>query len=295
MRLKEQLDGTTYGNAWMHRTLIKILKHTNIHILYAFMAVFVIPFTMLFSKGARITYRYYHRIKGHSKLKSFWNTYRNHTIFGKTVIDKFAMYAGRNFKVNYFGLDEFKKMTQRPESIIQLSAHIGCSEIVGYSYDNEKPSNVLVFGGEKEGMMNYRKTVFTNKRIKMIPVGTVEGHSEEIIAALENGEIIYAFADRFVNPRKIINSRLHGHTIDLAKGPFSLVVIRGLDVVMTCAMKEHDGSYTAYLTPLHYDKTLKYSEQCQQLADAYTNEIERLLKLYPLQWFNYSDIWTKES
>jgi hypothetical protein len=39
MSSNEQLDGATYGNAWMHRTLIKILKHTNIHVLYAFMAV----------------------------------------------------------------------------------------------------------------------------------------------------------------------------------------------------------------------------------------------------------------
>lgn len=291
MSSNEQLDGATYGNAWMHRTLIKILKHINIHVLYAFMAVLVIPFTMLFSKGARITYRYFHMIRGLGKMKSLWNTYRNHILFGKTVIDKFAMYAGRNFKVTYFGLDEFKKKTQRPEAMIQLSAHIGCSEIVGYSYDNVKISNVLVYGGEKEGMMSYRKTAFINKHIKMIPVGTDDGHSEEIITALENGEIVYAFADRFMNPRKIIQTKLHGHTINLAKGPFSLAVTRGLDVVMTCAMKESDGSYTAYLTPLAYNKTLKPTEQRQQLAEAYTREMERLLSLYPLQWFNYSDVW----
>ena len=117
-------------------------------------------------------------------------TYRNHTIFGQTVIDKFAMYAGRNFKVTYIGLDKFKMMTLRPEAMLQLSAHIGCSEIVGYSYDNEKISNVLVYGGEKERMMNYRKAAFKNKHIKMIPVGIGDGHSEEIITALEKGEIV---------------------------------------------------------------------------------------------------------
>lgn len=283
--------GTTYGNEWMHRTLIKILRHVNIRILYAIISVFVIPFTLFFSNGARLTYRYFHSIKGCGKMKSLWMTYRNHTIFGQTVIDKFAMYAGRNFKVTYIGLDKFKMMTLRPEAMLQLSAHIGCSEIVGYSYDNEKISNVLVYGGEKERMMNYRKAAFKNKHIKMIPVGIGDGHSEEIITALEKGEIVYAFADRFMNPRKIIQSRLHDHIINLAKGPFSLAVTRGLDVVMTCAMKESDGSYTAYLTPLTYDKTVKSSQQRQQLADAYTKEIERLLNIYPLQWFNYSDVW----
>ena len=291
MSENELLDGTTYGNAWMHRTLIKIVKHCNIRVLYVFMAVFVIPFTVILSDGARVTYRYFYKIRKHGKLKSLWETYRNHIIFGQTVIDKFAMYAGRKFNVTYNGLEKFKQLTQRPQSIIQLSAHIGCSEIVGYSYDNDKPSNVLVYGGEKEEMMNYRKSAFTYKHIRMIPVGTEEGHSEDIISALNNGEIVYAFADRFINPKKMIQGVLHGHTINLAKGPFSLAVTRGLDVVMTCAMKESDGSYTAYLTPLLYDKTRNKSEQRQQLADAYTQELERLLSLYPLQWFNYSDVW----
>jgi predicted LPLAT superfamily acyltransferase len=60
---------------------------------------------------------------------------------------------------------------------------------------------------------------------------------------------------------------------------------------MVSAMKEKDGSYTAYMTPLHYDKSLSRGEQRQQLADAYTAEMERLLAMYPLQWFNYSDNW----
>ena len=35
----------------------------------------------------------------------------------------------------------------------------------------------------------------------------------------------------------------------------------------------------------------KQLRQRQQIADAYTAEIDRLLDLYPLQWFNYSDPW----
>lgn len=284
-------EGTTYGNAWMHRTLIRLLRHVDIRLLYGFMAIFVIPFTLLFSPGARLTLRYFHRIKGHGWWHSLWETYRNHVIFGQTVIDKFAMYAGHRFKVNYQGLDAFNEMTRRPEAFIQLSAHIGCSEIVGYSYDNHKPSNVLVYGGEKKGVMNYRQSAFGNKHIKMVPVGTGKDSSEEIIKALDRGEIVYAFADRFMSAGKEIQATLHGHQIRLAKGPFSMAVTRGLDVFMTSAMKEKDGSYTAYLTPLTYDKTLNKAGQRQQLADAYVAEIERLLGLYPLQWFNYSDIW----
>lgn len=78
----------------------------------------------------------------------------------------------------------------------------------------------------------------------------------------------------------------------MAKGPFSMAVTRGIDVVMVNAMKEKKGSYRAFFTPLTYDKQLPASQQRQQLADAYTAEIERLMEMYPLQWFNYFDLWT---
>lgn len=283
--------GKTYGNSLLYKILIVLLKHIDVKFFYTFMAIFIVPITLLLSPGARLTYRYFNRIKGHGKAISLWETYRNHVIFGQTVIDKFAMYAGRKFKITYHGLEEFQKTTMRPDAMVQLSAHIGCSEILGYSYDNNKPSNVLVFGGEKEDILKYRKVAFGNSKIKMIPVGSGESHSEEIINALDNGEILCAFADWSVNSNKIIYASLHGHRIKLAKGPFSLIVSRGLDVFMTCAMKESDGSYSSYMTPLHYDKTLKKSDQRQQLVEAYVNEIERLLELYPIQWFNYTNVW----
>ena len=139
--------------------------------------------------------------------------------------------------------------------------------------------------------MDYRKGAFSHSNIRMIPVGTDTSHSDEIIAALDRGETVSVFADRLMNANKVVVSTLHGCQVNLAKGPFSLATTRGINVIMASAMKEPDGSYTAFFTPLCYDKTLSKSEQRQQLADAYTAEIERLLEMYPLQWFNYSDLW----
>ena len=174
---------------------------------------------------------------------------------------------------------------------MQLSAHIGCSEILGYSLHVDKPCNVLVYGGEKQSLMGYRKASFGNMNIRMIPVGMETSHSEEIVDALDRGEIVSVFADRIMSINKVVTSTIHGFKVNLAKGPFSLTTTRGIDVIMASAMKEKDGSYTAYFTPLHYDKTLPKSEQRQQLADAYTAEIERMLEKYPQQWFNYSNPW----
>lgn len=284
-------EGTTYGNAWMYKTLIAMLRVVHIKVFYVFMYVCVVPVTLLFSRGARLTHQYYSQRRGYGRWRAWWATYRNHCLFGETVIDKFAMYAGHKFKIAYHGLELYQTMLSRDSALLQLSAHIGCSEVLGYSLHVDKPCNVLVYGGEKQSLMGYREASFGNSNIKMIPVGTNTSHSDEIIRALDNGETVSAFADRFMSRNKVVVSSLHGFPVKLAKGPFSLAITRGIDVVMASSMKERDGSYTAFFTPLRYDRTLPKSKQRQQLADAYTAEIERLLDLYPLQWFNYSDLW----
>lgn len=291
MRLLKGTKGITFGSAWMFKALILMLKTINIKVFYAFMAICVIPVTLVFSSGARLTFRYFHQRRGYGWWKSLSATYKNHCLFGQTVIDKFAMYAGHKFQIAYQGLESYQKLLELPDAFIQLSAHIGCSEILGYSLHVDKPCNVLVYGGEKASLMGYRKASFGDMNIRMIPVGMENTNSDAIVEALDRGEILSAFADRMMNINKVVVSTLHGSKVNLAKGPFSLATTRGIEVIMASTMKEKDGSYTAYFTPLPYDKSLSKSEQRQQLADAYTAEIERLLDMYPYQWFNYSDLW----
>ena len=278
----------------MHRTLIKLLGKVDIRYVYCFMTVFVIPLAMVVSPGARIAYQYFRKRRGQGRWQAFLSTYRNHCLFGQTVIDKFAMYAGRKFEVHSVGHEHFYAHVREDQPVMFLNAHIGCSEVVGYNLSQTKPCNVLVYGGEKQELMDYRKNQFAHMGIKMIPVGIDGVDIMEIVDCLDRGEALSVFADRFMNSKKVIHSTIHGFKVKLSRGPFSLAVNRGIDVYMVSAMKKQDGSYDGRITYLDYDKTLPHREQRQQLADLYTAEMEKVLKDYPLQWFNYFNIWEEE-
>lgn len=278
----------------MHRTLIKLLGKVDIRYVYCFMTVFVIPLAMVVSPGARIAYQYFRKRRGQGRWQAFLSTYRNHCLFGQTVIDKFAMYAGRKFEVHSVGHEHFYAHVREDQPVMFLNAHIGCSEVVGYNLSQTKPCNVLVYGGEKQELMDYRKNQFAHMGIKMIPVGIDGVDIMEIVDCLDRGEALSVFADRFMNPKKVIHSTIHGFKVKLSRGPFSLAVNRGIDVYMVSSMKKQDGSYDGRITYLDYDKTLPHREQRQQLADLYTAEMEKVLKDYPLQWFNYFNIWEEE-
>ena len=271
----------------MHRTLIKLLRRVDIRYVYRFMAVCVIPVAMVFSPGSRIAYQYFRKRRGQGRWQALLSTYRNHCLFGQTVIDKFAMYAGYHFEVHSTGHEHFYAHVREDQPVMLLNAHVGCSEMVGYNLSQTKPCNVLVYGGEKQEVMEYRKKQFADMGIKMIPVGTDGVDIMEIVDCLDRGEALSVFADRFMNPKKV----LHGFKVKLSRGPFSLAVNRGLEVYMVLAMKQQDGSYDGRIIYLDYDKTLPHREQRQQLVDLYTAEIEKILEDYPLQWFNYFNIW----
>ena len=275
----------------MHRTLIKLLRRVDIRYVYRFMAVCVIPVAMVFSPGSRIAYQYFRKRRGQGCWQALLSTYRNHCLFGQTVIDKFAMYAGHHFEVHSTGHEYFYAHVREDQPVMLLNAHVGCSEMVGYNLSQTKPCNVLVYGGEKQEVMEYRKKQFADMGIKMIPVGTDGVDIMEIVDCLDRGEALSVFADRFMNPKKVLHSTIHGFKVKLSRGPFALAVNRGLEVYMVLAMKQQDGSYDGRIIYLDYDKTLPHREQRQQLVDLYTAEIEKILEDYPLQWFNYFDIW----
>lgn len=283
--------GDTFGSSWMHRTLIKMLRHTPVTAIYAFAFAFVVPVCLLRPSG-KITYRYFRHRWKHSAPRSLWLTYVNHCNFAQVVIDKFAMWAGRRFKLNIVGLEHYQRLESRDEAFEQLSAHIGNYEIAGYSLTaKHKRFNALVFGGEKPTVMDERNKILSRDNIRLIAIKPDMSHLFELNAALAAGECVSLPADRIFGSAKSISMKFLGKEAKFPAGPFQMATMRGLNVLAVNVMKTSIAGYTVFVTPLSYDKTASRQEQTRQLAAAYVAELERILTLYPTQWYNYFEFW----
>ena len=289
---KKEWEGTTYGNAWMHKWLIRLLRFTDVRILYAFTSVFVIPVCLLINPSAGIIYRFFRERMGFGRLKSALKTYQNHCLFGQVVIDRFAMYAGKKFRIEIEELEYYQKLTSGKESFIQLSSHMGNYEIAGYTLMHDKKAlNALVFFGEKASVMSNRARLFSGTNIKMIPIRPDMGHLFEIDQALQRGEIVSMPADRIFGSQKKLQISFLGQVADFPYGPFSIATMRGLPVLAVHVMKLKCRTYKIYATPLPYDKEAPRQEQIKELAGKYVTELERMLSHYPTQWYNYFEFW----
>lgn len=290
---EQEWAGTTYGNAWMHKWLIRMLRHIDVRILYLFVAIFVIPVCLVLNPSRGIAYRYFRRRIGYGRLKSAWKTFVNHCLFGQVVVDKFAMYAGKQFDVEIENYNEFTtRASRKEEGFVQLSAHIGSYEIAGYTLAVEgKSFNALVFAGEKASVMQNRNKMFAGTNIKMIAIQQDMSHLFEIDKALTDGGIVSMPADRINGSQKCIEHVFLGAKAKFPLGPFSVATMRGLDVLAVNVMKDSLLGYKIYVTPLAYDKEASRQEQIRQLSSAYVAELEKRVRQYPTQWYNYFEFW----
>ena len=284
--------GTTYGNGWMHKWLIRMLRYSDVRLWYAFVAVCVVPVCLLVNPAQKIIYHYFRKRWHYSKVRAALATYRNFYLFAQVVIDKFAMYAGKHFNIEIKGYEHFLALASREEGFVQLSAHVGNYEIAGYSLVAEKKRfNALVFGGEKASVMKNRNKMFANTNINMIGIDADMSHLYEINSALANGEIVSMPGDRIFGSEKSIETDLLGATAHLPAGPFRVATMRGLDCLAVNVMKTGAKSYRIYVSPLIYNKQAPRPEQVRGLADSYARELERIITMYPEQWYNYFEFW----
>ena len=279
----------------MHRTLIGSLRWLDVRLIYVFTSIFIIPVCLLLNLNhSRTTaYRYFRQRLGYGCLRASWYTYVNHCLFAQVVVDRFAVFAGKRFKLDIDGYEHFQQLELETKGFVILSSHIGCYEVAGYSLiSKSKRFNALVFGGEKATVMKGRQEALSEHNIRMIPVRDDMSHLFIVNEALSNNEIMSMPADRIVGSAKVVKVNFFGETASLPAGPFSVTTMNGFDALAVNVMKISAKRYKVYVTRLSYDTQAPRKQQMQQLANCYVEELERRVRQYPSQWFNFYDFWS---
>ena len=302
--MAEQLEhgewrGNTGGMTWMHRVLIWAFRYINLRLVYAGMAVFVIPFYMLFAhKGYISMYHYFRQRQGYGVWKSFRYVYLNHYRFGQIILDRFAVFAGREFQFELEGYDKYLELCHGDSGFIILSCHVGNYELAGYTFKaTEKRYNALVFPGEAKAVMENRNRVLSENNIHMIPMSEDMSHIFLINDALASGEIVSIPGDRIFGSPRYVECDFMDSRARFPLGPYMMALQREVPTIATFVMKESAYRYQVYIRRIQTDdrQFANRTEQAANLAQHFASEIEAILKQYPEQWFNYYEFWNQDA
>ena len=112
----------------MHRSLVWSLQWMDVRLLYVLTSLIVMPVCLLLNTNHSRTYayRYFRYRLRYGKLRAAWSTYINHCLFSQIVIDRFAVFAGKRFKVEIEGYEQFLRLEKQEKGFLIFSSHVGC-------------------------------------------------------------------------------------------------------------------------------------------------------------------------
>jgi predicted LPLAT superfamily acyltransferase len=288
--------GVTGGSALGQKAMKILFSVVHVRVGYVILA-FVVPFYMLFArKGYLAIYHYFRCQHGYPVLKSFAKTYRNHYLFGQMMLDRFAVYAGqKTFEVDNPDNDLFLAMLDDPRGCILAGSHVGNPELCGYLLSQKKKRiNSLIFGGEAGEVQKNRSRILENNNVRLIPVSGDLSHVFYVNEALSNGEFLSMSCDRHFGSEKCVECDFLNGIADFPVGAFVLAVQYKAPVLALFVLKKSTALYRAYVIPVPFpEKSLSKREQIDEMTRTFVSELERIVKIYPEQWFNFYKFWKK--
>ncbi|HBN02013.1 MAG TPA: hypothetical protein DD383_05255 [Rikenellaceae bacterium] len=287
-----QWQGTTDGTSWMHHSLIGMMKVIPLWFFYLLMGL-AVPFYMIFNhKGYLSIYHYFRGRQGFGPLKAFLHTCADHFMFGAVIMDRFASYAGKRFRVETSQAAMYKELCASPKGFVQISSHIGNDELAGYELKATKRINALVFGEEGKTLMENRSRVLGENNIRLVSISEDMSHLVILNNALADGEIVNIHGDRVFGSNRTVSCNILGGKAELPMGPFLMAAMRDVPVMSVFVMKIGLRKYRVHLfRPDEGLEGLGVREKAEALAKAYAENITYILRRYPDQWFNYYEFW----
>lgn len=273
---------------------MRIVRHVPLRLMYGFVAVFVVPFYFLFSKGYKPIYHYFNQRLGYRPAKAFFGVYRNFCRFSQVILDRFYMFGGGKFDLQVEKYHLYQELAEGEPGFMILSAHVGNYELAGFSLvATKKRFNALAFGEEAEAIMENRERLFAGTNINIIPVKDDLSHLFALNNALDNGESVSFPSDRLLGNQRTVTCEFLGAPAHFPMGPFALAAQRDLPVLTVNVMKESVKRYRVYVNRLQKEGTTR-GERINAYVRQYVEHLEEVLRKYPEQWFNYYEFWGDE-
>lgn len=276
-----------------YRIFVWCIKNLGIRSSY-FVLYFVAAYYFIFEKKSNQYISYYFKKRlGYSFWKTVISRYKSYFTFGQTLIDKTAISAGlRNkFTYEFDGIENLRNLLAEKKGGVLISAHIGNFEIAEHFFadiDFDCQINLVTTNLEVTVIKEYLDSISVKQSgIKFIYVKDDMSHIFEINEALSKNELICFTGDRYFEGSKFLEADLLGETAKFPAGPFMIASRLGVPVVYVYVMKEKNLHYHLYARVAENIK----KRDSQGLLNSYVQNLESMLKKYPLQWFNYFDFW----
>lgn len=292
-----QWSGKTRGGVTGYKIFFFLLKHLGLNFSYFILRFVALYFVFFAPKAVKASYYYFHKRHRFSSLKSAFYVYKNFYKLGQNLIDKGAFLSGikTRFTFDFDGEHHLRKMAKDNGGIL-IGAHAGNWEIAGYLLKRlETNINIVMYSDEHERIQNFLTDIYKESRVNYIIINRDYSHLFQIEEALRNKELIAMHGDRYLPGLNTQEVNFLGKAAKFPTGPFSLAYKYKAPVTYVTAMKQSARHYYFFASePVisNYPNNLsKRKKIISHLVEDYVQQVEKIIKKFPEQWFNFYDFW----
>jgi len=281
--------GKSRGTVLGLKIYVFIIKTFGLNAAY-FVLLFVAAYFIVFSfSSTKSTWILFRKRLGYSVLNAAFQVYRSYFTFGRIQLDRFAIASGLKHKytLEFDGIQYLKELLKKKKGGILLTAHIGNFNLAQHFFDDKNIYvNLVLTDLEHEQIKSYLESVTGKSKIRTIVVKDDLSHIFKINEALQKNELLVFAADRYLAHTKTQTHSFLGKPVQFPLGPFKLAARNSIPVLFVHIMREKNFHYHLYAKPYQAQEN-----STKEILKAYLENLEKMVKKYPHQWYNYYDYW----
>ncbi len=283
--------GKSRGTLLGFKIYVQIIKKTGLYSAY-FVLLFVALYFIFFSfTSTKSTYYLFRRRLGYSPLNAALNVYLSYYTFGRIQLDRIAITNGlkHKFTFEFDGVQHIDALLKQQKGGILLTAHIGNFNLAKYFFEERHSGaivNLVITDFEHRQIKDYLNAVMGNTEVKTIVLQDDLSHIFKMKEALSNNELLVFAADRYLKHSKTYTADFLGKQVKFPQGQFKLASRNKIPVLFVHLMREKNFHYHFYARPYN-----PVELTAQEILKYYLDDLEKMVKTYPRQWYNYYDYW----
>ena len=296
-------DGGWRGTRWGWMFWVRALGLVGRWPVYACMTVLVSWFWLFAPVQRRGLSTYLDRMfpnqGSFSRAKRQWQVFYQ---FAIAIIDRFALLSEGPgaFEILREGVDEAREAVGESGFIV-MSSHLGNPEIgaaVLNTAGARKQVHMMRFVADGDPYTEIARAMRPDAMPKVIALNDSDQFAAMKAArVLREGDVVALKADRLVDDRSTEVTFL-GEPMQVPMGPFLLAALSGAPVLILGCFKEGASAYRVMASGPHtfkFTSRKSRAEDINRWAKQYMSLLESWVKRYPLQWYNFHDVWDPNS
>ncbi len=283
-----QYNGSPLGIKFI-LALYSAFGYTSAKKVVWFVALF---YALITHKNRQFLNNYYQAVE---LPQNFTSYFRHVYAFSLNIFDRFIAKESTQeqpIKIERINLKAFEKL-QETGGVLILSHHGNWAQSFKIFQSYEITLNIISDEAIDENIQRLESDKEANKRINIINLKEGMQAMLDIARALQNGEIIIIMVDRVKEKNKTVEVDFLGRQTLLHSGGFEIAQMREAPLLGCDIVRSGDQKIKIEFSEIIDFNHKPKPENIQASAQAYAHFLEKAVKAYPYQWFNFFDFWKR--